>query len=542
MSGDTARRGNSARGRFSFADLRVSTKILAAVAVAGIVALAVGITGLAALSRSSSSAQRIYSGNVESVSTLGDLRAAMLQARLDLTVHFIVQDNASMTAAANAFKTDVTAVETALAEYAGKATAADPALMTEIKTLWAEYVNLAETKQIPAGERGDRVSWLSIRTNEINPRVTKIFQDLSTLGAAEQKAAATSAASAHSGYVSSRLSSIVLLAVGLALALGVGMMVARQIVRSLGRVQEVCRALADGDLTRTTALTSRDEPGQMGQALDTAMVRLRETVSTIDGSAGSLAGAAEQMSNVAMQIAASAEETSAQAQTVSAAAEEISRSVDSVSAGSEEMGAAIREISQNAAEAAKVASEAVDLASSTSATMNKLGESSAEIGNVIKVITAIAEQTNLLALNATIEAARAGEAGKGFAVVASEVKDLAQETARATEDISRRVETIQADTGGAVSAIEQITTVIARISDFQTTIASAVEEQTATTGEMNRNVTEAATGTGDIAQNITGVAESARLTSEGVTQTQQATAELTRMSTGLKQLVSAFQY
>jgi methyl-accepting chemotaxis protein len=542
MSGDTARRGNSARGRFSFADLRVSTKILAAVAVAGIVALAVGITGLAALSRSSSSAQRIYSGNVESVSTLGDLRAAMLQARLDLTVHFIVQDNASMTAAANAFKTDVTAVETALAEYAGKATAADPALMTEIKTLWAEYVNLAETKQIPAGERGDRVSWLSIRTNEINPRVTKIFQDLSTLGAAEQKAAATSAASAHSGYVSSRLSSIVLLAVGLALALGVGMMVARQIVRSLGRVQEVCRALADGDLTRTTALTSRDEPGQMGQALDTAMVRLRETVSTIDGSAGSLAGAAEQMSNVAMQIAASAEETSAQAQTVSAAAEEISRSVDSVSAGSEEMGAAIREISQNAAEAAKVASEAVDLASSTSATMNKLGESSAEIGNVIKVITAIAEQTNLLALNATIEAARAGEAGKGFAVVASEVKDLAQETARATEEISRRVETIQADTGGAVSAIEQITTVIARISDFQTTIASAVEEQTATTGEMNRNVTEAATGTGDIAQNITGVAESARLTSEGVTQTQQATAELTRMSTGLKQLVSAFQY
>jgi methyl-accepting chemotaxis protein len=542
MSGDTARRGNSARGRFSFADLRVSTKILAAVAVAGIVALAVGITGLAALSRSSSSAQRIYSGNVESVSTLGDLRAAMLQARLDLTVHFIVQDNASMTAAANAFKTDVTAVETALAEYAGKATAADPALMTEIKTLWAEYVNLAETKQIPAGERGDRVSWLSIRTNEINPRVTKIFQDLSTLGAAEQKAAATSAASAHSGYVSSRLSSIVLLAVGLALALGVGMMVARQIVRSLGRVQEVCRALADGDLTRTTALTSCDEPGQMGQALDTAMVRLRETVSTIDGSAGSLAGAAEQMSNVAMQIAASAEETSAQAQTVSAAAEEISRSVDSVSAGSEEMGAAIREISQNAAEAAKVASEAVDLASSTSATMNKLGESSAEIGNVIKVITAIAEQTNLLALNATIEAARAGEAGKGFAVVASEVKDLAQETARATEDISRRVETIQADTGGAVSAIEQITTVIARISDFQTTIASAVEEQTATTGEMNRNVTEAATGTGDIAQNITGVAESARLTSEGVTQTQQATAELTRMSTGLKQLVSAFQY
>jgi methyl-accepting chemotaxis protein len=542
MSGDAARGVSSARGRFSLADLPVSTKILAAVAVAGIVALAVGLTGLVALSRSSSSAQRIYSGNVESVSALGDLRAAMLQARLDLTLHFIVQDTATMKVAENAFKADVAAVDTALTAYQTDATAADPAVMTDIKTLWAQYVDIGETKQIPASERGDRVSWLKTRTSDIDPRIAKVFQDLNTLRTAEQKAAATSAASAHSGYVSSRMTSIVLLVVGLALALGVGLLVARQIVGSLGRVREVCTALADGDLTRTAALTSRDEPGRMGQALDSAMVRLRETVSTIDGSAGSLAGAAEQMSSVAMQIAASAEETSAQAQTVSAAAEEISRSVDSVSAGSEEMGAAIREISQNAAEAAKVASEAVDLASKTSATMNKLGESSAEIGNVIKVITAIAEQTNLLALNATIEAARAGEAGKGFAVVASEVKDLAQETARATEDISRRVETIQADTNGAVTAIEQITTVIARISDFQTTIASAVEEQTATTGEMNRNVTEAATGTGDIAQNITGVAESARITSEGVTQTQQATAELTRMSTGLKQLVSAFQY
>jgi methyl-accepting chemotaxis protein len=173
--------------------------------------------------------------------------------------------------------------------------------------------------------------------------------------------------------------------------------------------------------------------------------------------------------------------------------------------------------------------------------MNKLGASSAEIGNVIKVITAIAEQTNLLALNATIEAARAGEMGKGFAVVASEVKDLAQETARATEDISRRVEAIQSDTTGAVTAIEEISNVIQRISEFQTTIASAVEEQTATTAEMSRSVSEAASGTGEIAQNITGVAEAARMTSQGVTETQQATTELARMSTELSGLVSTFR-
>jgi len=158
------------------------------------------------------------------------------------------------------------------------------------------------------------------------------------------------------------------------------------------------------------------------------------------------------------------------------------------------------------------------------------------------LIRDIAEQTNLLALNATIEAARAGEMGKGFAVVASEVKDLAQETARATEDISRRVQAIQTDTTGAVTAIEGISAVIARISDFQTTIASAVEEQTATTAEMNRSVSEAAGGTGEIAQNITGVAEAAQLTSQGVSETQQATAEMARLSTELSSLVATFRF
>jgi methyl-accepting chemotaxis protein len=205
------------------------------------------------------------------------------------------------------------------------------------------------------------------------------------------------------------------------------------------------------------------------------------------------------------------------------------------------MTAAIREISLNATEAARVASDAVALTTSTSTTMSALGTSSAQIGDVIKTITEIAEQTNLLALNATIEAARAGEAGKGFAVVASEVKDLAQETARATEDISRRVESIQAGTSGAVTAIEEISQVISRISDFQTTIASAVEEQTATTNEMNRSVSEAATGTTEIAHNITGVARAAQMTSEGVAKAQKSSSDLSRMAHDLSDLVSGFR-
>jgi methyl-accepting chemotaxis protein len=307
-------------------------------------------------------------------------------------------------------------------------------------------------------------------------------------------------------------------------------------------VLEVVNAAGRGDLTRDMPVQGADAIGQMGTGLGKFFASLRANVGKIAQSAQALASSSQQLTSVSHQMAANAEETATQANVASAAAEQVSKNVATVATGTEEMGASIKEIAKSANEAARVATSAVKVANQTNAIVAKLGDSSAEIGNVIKVITSIAEQTNLLALNATIEAARAGEAGKGFAVVANEVKELAKQTAKATEDISRKIEAIQSDTKGAVDAIGQIGKIINQINDIQNTIASAVEEQTATTGEISRNVTEAAKGSDEIARNVTGVAQAAQSTTEGASNTKSSADELAKIAQELQKLVCQFKY
>ena len=275
-------------------------------------------------------------------------------------------------------------------------------------------------------------------------------------------------------------------------------------------------------------------------SINTMVTDLRGSMVQIGHNAQSLGTSSEELTAISQQMAANAEETATQTTVVSAASEQVSKNLTVVATSSEEMLASIREIAKSANEAAKMAKHAVDVANSTNQTVTKLGDSSVEIGNVIKVITSIAEQTNLLALNATIEAARAGDAGKGFAVVANEVKELAKETAKATEDISHKIEAIQADTKGAVQAIGEIGALITQIDDVSNTIASAVEEQTATTNEIGRNITEAARGSAEIARNVASVADAASSTSQGATDTQKAARALTEMAAQLQTLVGRF--
>ena len=316
---------------------------------------------------------------------------------------------------------------------------------------------------------------------------------------------------------------------------------AKELQEKVDSMLTVVQAASKGDLTQEITVNGSDAIGQMGAGLKEFISTLSYDLGEIGKNAESVSAAAEELTATSTTMSANAEETSAQAGVVASASVEVGNNVQTVATGAEEMSASISEIANNSTQAAQISNEAVEVAKRTNETISTLGESSKEIGEVVKVITSIAEQTNLLALNATIEAARAGEAGKGFAVVANEVKELANQTAKATEEIGNKVQTIQSNTGNAVEAIGAIGEIINKINDISSTIASAVEEQSATTSEMSRNVQEASKGVGEISQNITGVSTAAEETTQGSSQTKDAANELSKLASDLQGLVSKFK-
>lgn len=362
-------------------------------------------------------------------------------------------------------------------------------------------------------------------------------------GIADAVEAANTAAlaDADAAAEASRRWTLTLSGVGALALVAFSIVLSRSIVTRVKRTATVLGTVADGDLSQRIDVRGDDELADMAAALNHALDNLSSAMDTIARHSSTLAAASHQLTGVSTELAGAADDSSTRAARVASAAEHVSDSVGVVSAGTDEMNAAIQEISHAAHNAVAVADEAGNVARETNATVAKLGDSSAEIDTVIQTITLIAEKTNLLALNATIEAARAGEAGQGFAVVAHEVKDLAAATTAATADISTRINSIQVDAADTVRAIHEINEIIGRVVETQASIAAAVEEQTATTGEIGRNVSMASANSREIAHNIATMADAAGRASENAGATLQTATELSRVASELQSIVGAFR-
>ncbi|WP_432523904.1 methyl-accepting chemotaxis protein [Kineococcus sp. SYSU DK006] len=419
-------------------------------------------------------------------------------------------------------------------------TAAEQAADAEMQAEWKTYFT-SDDRAVELYRAGD----LAAAEEEIlgngytaYGRILELTQQLRD--SAQQR---SDAAQAEAAAAAQRSRTLLLTAMALAAVLAVGLLVVvtRSLTRPLHRIVEQVRAIAAGDLTVTPAVDGADELTDVAAALREAVASTRATVTGVGAGARQVADMAEALSRTATDLQAANTETAQRTGTVSATAAEVSGNVATLAAGAEEMGTSIREIAHGTAAAAEVSRRAVETASTTSSAVAALSQASEQIASVVKTITAIAEQTNLLALNATIEAARAGDAGKGFAVVASEVKELAQQTAEATHDIVDKVAAIQTGTADAAAAIEEISSIIGSIDQHQSTIAAAVEEQTATTAEMARNVAAAAAGSEEIAGTVATVAGASESSRHHVDQVAQAVQQLTATVGDLRASVDSFR-
>jgi methyl-accepting chemotaxis protein len=507
----------------------------------GVVLTLMGLVGLAggrATMRMSDQADQLDEHNVEAAVELGAAQSALWELRYGM-LQFMV-DPAERQEILDSQAKLYAAIDDSLRRYAAaQRNPEERVALAEWEQAFTQYRQARPRwfELYGAGKLKEAADW-SARTT--TPSGAAAVAALGRLIELQDQASHVTLAQVDAlGRQSTRLLAGLLLAsllVGVLMAL----LLSRAISRRLHQMVTALKDVAAGDLTRRVDVTSRDEVGLMGAALNNALSQLHDAVRSITGTATRLAGSSEELTTVSERLVRDADQAATQADVVSGAADEISASAQAAASSTEEMSASIQEIARNAAQAGQVATTGVEVVESTTTTIARLGQASTEISEVAKLITSIAEQTNLLALNATIEAARAGEAGKGFAVVAGEVKELAKQTANATEEIGAKILAIQSSAHEVAEAIGQITAIIGQVNDAQTSIATAVEQQSATTSEMGRSGAAAADSTTQIAHSAVEVAHAAKASSDGAVETQQAAERLAGMADELQALVRHF--
>jgi methyl-accepting chemotaxis protein len=527
-------------------DRRLRTKILLPVAVAIVGTGVVSWSGIAAARAASDDANAIYQHAALPLGDLAEVRDGEGDARVYLR-DYVLGAPGSTPAALRAEIVEVdriidTALDDYVSHHGGGLDASRSELMGRVKAGLATWRDVRDSQILPAADRQDTAVVAAALAGPLAAADDAFAEPLDELFTAEQQAAAAQARAAKDGARSHKLVMLIVTAFAAVLAVLIALVVSRMVTGPVGRVRRVLQGFAEGDLTGSADVEDRDEIGEMAAALAAAGAALRDTVATMDRTAGALGEASDQLTAGNDRIGSQVGESAAQSSVVATVAESVSDNTQALAAAARQMQSAIGEIAGSAGRAAAVGGEAVVAVEGATSTLAALGESSTGIGDVLKVISAIAGQTNLLALNATIEAARAGDAGKGFAVVAHEVKELAQQTAAATEDIGKRVAAIQASSAQAGTTVEQVRQIIETINEFQATISAAVEEQTATTSEMQRNVDETALSTAEIAVNVTAIADAAKASKATVDSSHSSVAALAGLSADLRRTVQRFRY
>ncbi len=398
----------------------------------------------------------------------------------------------------------------------------------DLKGAEAAYVSDLRPAGDEIGQRLDDLTGMAAGPEKLYRQMTQIVLDISNTKQAEGMALldklikienkeATAAKEEGLAYESkAKHMSLMGMSVGFALALALGIFLSLSITRPLARTMEFVKRMGEGDFSQKLTIDRQDEVGQLAQSMNQMvdqlgglLKNLTEGVATLSSSATELEAISGQMttgtaqtSSRAATVAAAAEEMSVSLAQVATTAEQASNNVTVVAAATEEMSATVQEIAHNSEKARIITAQAVSQAAGANQTVDQLGQAAREIGKITETITEISEQTNLLALNATIEAARAGEAGKGFAVVAGEIKDLAQQTAKATEEIRQKIHMIQQSIGGTVAEIGQVSGVIQEVMDIVASTAAAVEEQATTTREIAGNVSQVSVGVQAVTTNV----------------------------------------
>lgn len=521
--------------------LRVRLLAIAGVAAApALIGAFIGVSGMTAINDNVAGMDHHVA---RPLSSLGELRDMEGDSRVLIWQYLDASpaDRADL-------RTEVTATDADLAKAAGDYLAAHGSttdgqakLMASFLDLHQKFMAVRDQQVFKAADNGHTARAYKLVHGRLDVANEAMGAPMDTLMQHEATSANAFRASATAAYHRVLVELVVVIALGLAAAIAFALWQSRRILRHVELVRDGLSRLARRDLSWSAPnVAGDDELSSMARDAGAATATMLGVVTELRQSAEALSRRGGSLSTVSAEVAAESDATSAQTNVVAQSASAVSSSVQSAATATEELSASIREIAVNSARAADVATSAVAEAGVATETINKLGSSSAAIRDVIKTITQIADQTNLLALNATIEAQRAGDAGRGFAVVATEVKELAKETAAATEDISRRIELMQGDTAEAIQVIASISGVIEDINGYQTTIASAVEEQTATTGAMAQSIQEAAAGTGEIADRLVTVARGAESASAGVRQAQDAADDLARLAGELERLVGQF--